>query len=182
MDIGTANAALAHTDIDAVFGTIDLFPLRDQGLAKILYSIKGQEDKFSMATSFLVSEEFAAQYPAITRRVVKVLVQAAQWSSEEANREQLFQLWEQSGIPAAHFKESFDGQPLKLRNTPLLDPFFVAKYKQAGEDLRRFGLLRGTVDVDQWIDRSYLDAALKELKLEQYWQSYDAEGKPGASQ
>lgn len=180
MDIGTANAALANANIDALFGTIDVFPLRDQGLAKILYSIKGQEDKLSMATSFLVSEEFAATYPAITQRVVNVLVHAAQWSSDEANREQLFQLWEQSGIPAAHFKESFDGQPLKVRNTPLLDPFFVAKYKQAGEDLRRFGLLRGTVDIDQWIDRSFLDAALKALTLEHYWQSYDAEGKPGA--
>jgi sulfonate transport system substrate-binding protein len=178
MDIGTANAALAHQDIDALFGSLDIFPLRDQGLAKIVYSIKGQEEKLSMTTSLLATEEFTAKYPEITKRVVKVMVQAAQWSSDEANREQLFLLWEKSGIPAAHYRESFEGQPLKLRNSPLMDPFFVTKYKQAGEDCRRYGLLRTTVDVDQWIDRSYLEAALKELKLEGFWQTYDADGKP----
>lgn len=178
MDIGTANAALANKDIDALFGSIDVFPLRDQGLAKILYSIKGQEEQLSMTTSLLGTEEFTTKYPNITKRVVKVLVQAAQWSSDEANREPLFLLWEKSGIPAAHYRESFEGQSLKARNTPLMDAFFVAKYKQAGEDCRRFGLLRTPVDVEQWIDRSYLESALKELRLEHYWQTYDANGKP----
>lgn len=77
MDIGTANAALAHQDIDALLGSLDIFPLRDQGLAKIVYSIKGQEEKLSMTTSLLATEEFTAKYPEITERVIKVMVQAA---------------------------------------------------------------------------------------------------------
>jgi sulfonate transport system substrate-binding protein len=54
MDTGTASAAIASKDIEAVFGGVDLFSLRDRGVAKIIYSIKGQEEKFSASTALLV--------------------------------------------------------------------------------------------------------------------------------
>jgi sulfonate transport system substrate-binding protein len=177
MDAGTASAAIASKDVEGIFSGVDLLALRDRGVAKIIFSVQGQEEKFSYVTSLLVTEEFAAKYPEITKRVVKVMLQAAQWSSEEQNRDPLFLLWAKSGTPFSHYKESYDG-PLKLRNTPLLDDFFVARYKATVEDCKKFGLIRADVDVDQWIDRSFLEAVLQELNLLSYWQSYDANGKP----
>jgi sulfonate transport system substrate-binding protein len=61
--------------------------------------------------------------------------------------------------------------------SPLFDEYVTARYKVATADAKRFGLIRNTVDVDAWIDRSFLDAALKELKLEHYWPEFDASGK-----
>lgn len=177
MDTGTAAAALASKDVEAVFGGVDLLALRDRGVAKIIYSIKGQEEKFSASTALLVTEEFAAAYPEITARVVKVMLRAAQWSSEEDNRDRLFLLWAKSGTPYSHYKESYEG-PLKLRTTPLMDDFFVARYKAAVEDCKKFGLIRADVNVEQWIDRSFFEAALQELNLLSYWQPYDAGGSP----
>ena len=36
---------------------------------------------------------------------------------------------------------------------------------------------RAKFDVDQWIDQSYLKAALKDLKLETYWPIFQVNGK-----
>ena len=37
-------------------------------------------------------------------------------------------------------------------------------------------LIRKKPEIDSWFDRRYLNAALKELKLEAYWPVYGANG------
>jgi hypothetical protein len=47
--------------------------------------------------------------------VVEGFVRAAHWSSEEQNRDALFDVWAKSGIPAARFRADFEGASLKAR-------------------------------------------------------------------
>ena len=72
----------------------------------------------------------------------------------------------------------FANQTLKERNSPLIDPFIVARYKAVSQDALRLKLIRQPVDVDSWFQPRYLDEALRTLKLEHYWTRYDAVGKP----
>jgi sulfonate transport system substrate-binding protein len=178
MNQAASDAALATGDIDAAFGAFNLLPLVDRGIAKVIYTTRTESPTYLRQTHVLVVEDFAAQHPALVQRIVTVLVKAAQWSSEESNREPLFQLWAKSGVPFSNFKEDFKGDSLKVRNSPLFDEYLLGRYKAAVDDAKKFKLIRNDIDVDAWIDRSYLDHALKELKLETYWPEFDASGNP----
>lgn len=176
-------AALASKDIEAGVGGLRT---RDLGLTKVLFSttpaIKALDpqkvpDDWKTAGQFLVIEDFARKYPDIVKRVVRVYVDAAKWGSEEKNRNELFKLWAQVGTPYSLIKEQNGGKSGKYINTPLLDDFFVNHYRGGIEYAKTNKFIRNNIDLNQWIDRSYLDAALKELKLENYWPQYDANGK-----
>ncbi|MDB5776063.1 MAG: nitrate transporter substrate-binding protein [Herbaspirillum sp.] len=177
LDQATTLAALTTKDIDAAFGNINLLRLRDNNAARIAFSSKGGSPIFTTQAHVLATEEFANNYPDITARVVKAFVKAAQWSSDEQNREALMRLWARAGTPYEHWKEDYEGEPLRVRNNPNFDPFLVARYKDAVEQAYRLKLSRGKFDVDQWIDQRYLKAALKDLKLENYWPVYQPNGK-----
>lgn len=175
-------AALASKDIDAGGGGLRL---RDLGLVKILLSsnsaLPGIDASLKVPIQWkptgglFVTEKFANEYPDIVKRVVRVYVEAAKWGSEEKNREEVFQLWAKVGTPLSQIKETSAGKTLKELNTPLIDGFYVTHYKDALLYSKEHKFIRNTFDVDAWIDRSYLNAALKELGLENFWQSYEAE-------
>ncbi|MDD5465152.1 MAG: ABC transporter substrate-binding protein [Candidatus Omnitrophica bacterium] len=183
-NLGTADieAALASKDIDAGGGGLRL---RDLGLVKVLLStnpvLPGIDASLKVPIQWkptgglFVTEKFANEYPDIVKRVVRVYVEAAKWGSEEKNREEVFQLWSKVGTPLSQIKETNAGKTLKQLNTPLIDGFYVTHYKDALLYSKEHKFIRNTFDVDSWIDRSYLNAALKELGLENFWQPYEAE-------
>lgn len=177
MDTATAEAALVDKQVDATFGAWQLCALQRKGLARIVYTTKGDNPAFGRNSAVLVTQSFEAQHPDITARVVKAMLQAAAWSSQEANRDQLFQQWAKSGYPAEDFRDDFAGQPLKVRNNPLLDPFFMHQYEVQAAMAKQYGLVRHTVEVPGWFQQRYLDAAMKELVLDHVWTPRDAAGK-----
>lgn len=175
LDTATAQAALTTRDIDAIFGSYELLKLRDKGAARIVYTSKGDSPVFTRQSHMLVTDDFASRYPQLTRRFVGAVVKTAHWSSEEANRDAVFRLWTRPGtVKFEHWKEDYAGQPLRVRLSPLFDPFLTARYKDAVEHAHQFRLIRTKFDVDKWIDRSFLDASLKTLKLDTYWPAHQA--------
>ena len=170
LDTATAQAALTTKDIDAVFGSYDLLKLRDKGVARIAYTSKGDSPVFTRQSHVLVTDEFATRYPEQTRRLVKAVLKSARWSSDESHRDEVLRLWARPGTAKyEHWKEDYEGQPLRVRLSPLFDPFLTQRYKDAVEHAYQFRLIRTRFDIDKWIDRSFLEASLKELKLEGYW-------------
>jgi sulfonate transport system substrate-binding protein len=180
MDNNTARLALTTKDIEAVWGNADLLQLRDQGVAKIIYTTRGGDPRFLKHSSLIASQSFIDQYPEITQRVVNRLVEASKWQSDqEANPAAVYQLWAKSGVQFSNYKEDFSGTPsLKLRSSPLIDEYFTSQYKRAIADSKRFGLIKSEFSFESWIEPKFLKQALKAQKLETYWQQYDAGGKP----
>ncbi|MBV8621095.1 MAG: ABC transporter substrate-binding protein [Curvibacter sp.] len=177
LDWPGSKAAVANHDIDATFGGADLHLLTDKGVT-LPVSTKGKGPAFSIYGSLLATQDFIDQYPQHTARIVRQLVRASQWASEEGNRAALLQLWgEQSGQGEAVFKADFEGESLKARHSPRIDEAAVTVYKQVVADGLRLGLIRQGVDVDAWVAPQFVEAALKELKLEKYWPLYDRNGR-----
>lgn len=75
------------------------------------------------------------------------------------------------------WREDFIGQPLRVRQSPLLDPFLVERYRDSARESLELKLIRSAHEIDSWFDRNFLNASLKELKLEHYWPAYAADGK-----
>jgi sulfonate transport system substrate-binding protein len=178
MDEASANAALATRNIDAAFGNYGALLLTEKGLAKIVYSTKGQDAAFERQSTLIAADSFVVVQPDITQRVVTAIVKAAYWSSQEENREALFDIWARSGRPASVYRADFDGQSLKYRNSPLIDDYLINAYRVQAQQAREYGLIRREVSVDGWFDAKFLNAALKQLNLEHFWSRYGADGKP----
>lgn len=178
MDWPTAKAAVVNKDVDATFGGADLHLLQDKGVT-LPVSTKGRGPATSINAAVLATEDFIGKYPAATARVVRQLVRASQWASDEANRSALITLWgEQSGQGPAVFQSEFDGENLKARHSPLIDEAAVSAYKGVVADALKLGLIKQNVDVDAWVAPQFVEAALKDLKAERYWPRLDRNGKP----
>ncbi|WP_263147404.1 ABC transporter substrate-binding protein [Pseudomonas sp. RIT-PI-AD] len=178
LDQATSTTALGTGDIDAVFGGPELLLLRNAGAAKIVYTTRDRDTHATAQTGLIVRDDFARQYPETTARIVKVLVRAAQWGSDEANKEAVYGPWWSFRLQEA-IKEDTGDRPWSQRANPLFDPFLVAQYHDTYRLAKELRLLRGKdFDLDQWMDHSFLDQALKALKLEHHWQPLDASGTP----
>jgi sulfonate transport system substrate-binding protein len=169
LGIADLDAALKTKNIDVAVGWTNNLILRTQGNAKIIYTTKVSPRDWRNTGGFYVTEKFANTYPDITRRIVKRYVEAARWGSDEANRNAYISFTEKIGLPRAFTIEEIEGRSLKDVNDPLLDTEYVNHYANGIAFAKQRGLIRNTFDVNTWVDRSYLNAALKELKLEGYW-------------
>jgi sulfonate transport system substrate-binding protein len=177
MDTASAKAALVTKDIDAAFGGSDFLALRDQGVAKIVYNSRDDDPRFLRHCTFVGSQDFIDKYPDITKRVVKTLVLAAKWiSDQDAAPTPVYQLYTKSGVAFSAYKSDLSGQSLKVTASPLLDPYISSTYKANIQEAKRFGLIKNDVDFDHWVDGRFLDQALKELNLQNYWKAIDASG------
>jgi sulfonate transport system substrate-binding protein len=176
LDDANILAALITGDVDAAFGTPQLLDLEQKGAVRVIYTTRNDSPAFTSNSAFFVADAFERRNPEITYRVVKALVKAAAWASDEANREAVFETWALSGVPAAIYRAEFKGQAVRYRNSPLIDGFLVNFYKEQVVASKQLGYIRHDVDVDRWIEPKYLQRALAELKLENYWDAYDADG------
>jgi sulfonate transport system substrate-binding protein len=167
MDTATSKAALITKDVDAVLGGSDLLALRDQGAARIIFSTK-TDTRLSGNGALVVSDDFIRKYPSITKRIVKVYVQAAKYLAESPPSD-IYKLWSKSGFPFSSFKEDWAGDNLRDRSNPLLDTYYTASFRTTIADEKKFGLLRDTFAIEQWFDPSFLQQVLKEEHLEGFW-------------
>jgi len=177
METASSTAALINKDVDAAFGWVNLFGPHSKGQARIIWRSSDDSLKFTRQAALLVTEEFAQQYPKVVQQVVKSVVKSSRQYSDESRRAELFALWGKAEFPDGVWREDSLGKPLKAILSPLLDPFLVARYKDAVDEAFDLKLIRSKVEIDSWFDRRYLNAALKELNQESYWPAYGADGR-----
>lgn len=177
MDTVTATAALATGDIDAALGNADYLRQRDQGIARIIYTTRGNDPQQTSNSSFVAAEKFIYKYPSLTVRVLKVLLNESKWLAE-APTVQIFQLWTKTGTTFSSFREDLQGEDFKYRYSPLLDPYHAARYNLQITEAKRLNLTRTAFDYKAWVEPKFLKQALQELNLEQYWRPRGADGKP----
>ncbi len=177
LDPPTAAATLIKGDVDAIFGSTEVLNLRDKGVVDVVYSTKGKPQLTSY-NGLVATEDFIQKYPQALTRLIKVFIRADQWSGDPVNRAEVLKIWAMGPIPNLHVEEDYADRPWSDRLSPLLDPFLVEHYKQTQDQIAELGLLRGKkVDIDHWIDPTFLNTALKELGLEKYWAPLDMDGK-----
>lgn len=177
LDWPTSKAAVVSRDIDATFGGADLVELKSKGV-NIPITTKGRGTGFTIDSGVLATDEFASRYPELTARLVKQLVRASHWASQEANRESFIRLSvAASGHPEPVVRTEYDGEDLTSRFSPLIDDALIADYQGVLDDGLRLGLVRQTFDVRDWFQPGFVQQALRELKLEKFWTARDAGGK-----
>lgn len=156
--------------LDAVFGTTNLLVLRDQGKLRLLASTKGLKIPGN-TSGLLVSDRFATAYPELVTRVIKVLTKASWWASQEENREALLRFVSERSWSYDYIKEDYEGS-LKVRFNPVINDAAIRDYQALVKFAVERKLIRKEVDpatLRGWFEPRFQQAALKELKLADYW-------------
>ena len=179
-DLITADqiSAIQSGDVDAVVGTSSVLSIVERGYGKVVFTTKGRIDPASNFGSFIAAEDFTTKYPQATQRVLKSFLRAAYFASQEQNRNELYDIWAKAGQSRASVALDYDGDSLRERSDPLLDEFYVANVTHAVRFSVANKLIKTGFDVESWIDRPGLAAALKALGYDKYWQTHDAKGQP----
>lgn len=169
-------AAIAAKSVDAVFGADFLLPLEDKGVAKIFYKSSDTGASGDGFGAFLVTDKFRKAYPQATQKIVTGFVKAAQWLADDKNRDEAFKIWSRAGSPVEVISKSNAGSSLGQKYNPRLDDFFVSRYQSGIAFDREQKLIRRDVDLNAWVDRSYVDNAVKSLNLQALWPDRSATG------
>lgn len=170
--------AISAKEIDGLWGGIELIEPQRKGLIRFVYSTNGQSPVLTRQAHLIVNEDFETRYPSLVQRLVNVLVKEADWESVDAHRAEVFQLWSRMGLPVSTWTKEFENTPLAVRESPLLDDFFVARYREGVASALKFKLIRTSFDVTPWIEPNYVREAIRQEHLEGRWQEFDALGQP----
>jgi len=167
-----ALVALNAGALDAIFGGVYILVQRDQGQIKVLEGTEGFRLEESQSGT-LVSTKFETVYPDTLKRVLKALIKASYWASDEKNRKALVQFIADRSVAFKYIEEDYKGS-LKERFNPLIDESSVTAFKAIVRFSVEHKLIRSEVNettVRSWFRPEYQQAALKELKLENFWTS-----------
>ena len=177
LDSNAATAALVSGNVEASFGGSEYLDLAKRGVVKIIYSTKNDDPTLGRNSGLLVTTDFEQAHPDYTARVVRAFVRASRFASDEANRQAVFEIWSKAGLPVESFEADFKDERLSHRLSPIVDAFIVSRYKDQVARAKAYGLIKKDVDVDGWFETKYLKQALVDLKLENYWSTFDAKGQ-----
>ena len=177
LDSGSSQAALASKGVDAAFGGRELFKLRDQGLVDIIFDNPDNNVRYTRQCALVVRGDYEKQHADNVQKVVNVLVDAARWESESANRDAVLNEWAKTNEPLASLKADFERLDLRDSASPLADGFLRGRYQAVADQAKDEKMIRRPVSVEGWFDTRYLDNALKAKGLGHYWTAYGADGK-----
>lgn len=169
LDATASIAAFYSGDIDGLSGSMNLLPLVEKGHAKIIYS-SHQDERTTLRSNFLVRDEFKQQYPEVTYKIVKSVVNSVAFISSPDNESAVFDDWNYMTITPAILAKDLAGVPLKEKFNPLFNDHSRNHLKHSIRIAKDAKLIRKPVEFESWIDDSFMNRAIKELNLENYWQ------------
>jgi sulfonate transport system substrate-binding protein len=175
MDGDTLRAAIATKDVDG--GFIAPFDLQARGVGKIIYDT-GPGSGTDLAGSVLGVRRLRTQ---VSRDRAARGHDADQGGGMELGRKEQgspVQAVGQLRHQLLRIQEDLRRDPAQVAAVPLLDDYFVENLKKSIQQAKEFKLIRRDVDIAGWLAPQYLNAALKDLKLEGYWPAFNAAGAP----
>lgn len=178
MDFATMAAALASKDIDGAWFHQTAFDLEASGIGRIVYDTRAVDARLTRQSHVLVRGDFEHKHPEIVQKVIDALVKTAAWTSTDANRDEVYTLWANSGTAEQSLRAEQEGQSFQRRYSPRLDEFFIERYRTTVRESKELGLIRRDIDVAQWVEPKYVDDAIERLGLQQLWPQYDADNQP----
>jgi sulfonate transport system substrate-binding protein len=169
IDLQPGVAALASGNIDAMFA-INSYIVADKGLAKIIWSSKGQPDK-KIRAELWGAKAFIDEHPDLTQLVVTAYVRAQYWESQETNREAVIKVGTLNGTPETAVRKAYDDHSLAWKDyfTPIYDGAVVDHYRLTTTFALNNHLIRTPVRAEDLLQPRFVAQALKELQLEHFW-------------
>jgi sulfonate transport system substrate-binding protein len=171
-------AALSAGSVEALY-TNGAYLLEEKGVGKIIWSTKDAPLDWKMRAELWGAAEFTEKYPELTQLVATAYVKAAYWAAQTENRDAVIKIGTTNGTPESVVKRGYDDPTVswKDRWNPLFDDVVYTHYRNTVDFATSKKLIGKKLDSKQLLEPKYLTAALKELKLENYWSPRSLAGK-----
>lgn len=164
-------AALASGSADAFFTLSDAFLLEEKKIGRVIWASKIPPQDWKMRAELWGSADFLARYPQLAQLVATAYVKAHQSASVENGREDYIRAEAAAGQPESVVRRELDGdnRPWKARWSPLLTPEVKAHYAAEALYAKQAGLIAKPLDTSKLYAPQFVEQALVNLKLQQYW-------------
>ncbi|EQB02253.1 hypothetical protein L288_16970 [Sphingobium quisquiliarum P25] len=164
-------AALQSGSVDAAVLLSDGLLVEQKGIGRVIWSTKQASADWKMRAELFGRADFVDAHPDLTQLVVEAFVRAAAWASDEANKAEVIRRAARGALPedivAKDYAES--GIAWRERFSPIFGPAVREHYRSVADYALERGLIRKKVDTGALLDERFVDKALKDLKLEQFW-------------
>lgn len=165
-------AALSGKSVDAFFTLSDAYNLVDKKLGKIIWSTQALPADWKMRAELWGSTSFITQYPGVTQLLADADVRAIHWVSQDQNKLKFQQTQAQFGQPLSVIQRDSANKTTTWKqdwspvyNTALLQSHYQKVINHAYQNR----LISKPLTASQLFNPQFTNAALKNLKLEQYW-------------
>ena len=164
-------AALESGSVDAAVLLSDGLLVEQKGVGRVIWSTRNAPADWKMRAELFGRADFVDAHPDLTQLVVDAFVKAAAWSSDEANKAEVIRKAARGALPEDIVAKDYanSGIPWRERFSPVFNPAVRTHYRSVADYALERGLIRNKVDADALIDERFVDKALKDLKLEQFW-------------
>lgn len=162
LGIESSGPALSRGDIDAIVeSTGPVQKLVEASAARVIFDAGVSGDpEWAVPHLLSVNGDFARKYPEIVERLLAVDIAAARWA--DANPEETIQIFvKETGNSENAVRATYPDR--KFFQDPEITEEAVRALRGEAAFMADAGLLKGEVDYETWIDRSFYDAAVKRL-------------------
>ncbi|MFC2005030.1 ABC transporter substrate-binding protein [Chloroflexota bacterium] len=160
--------ALQNGEVDAISSYHGREVVLEQlGVSRIIYNVDKHSDwKYRVNIGYpyicTVNADFATQHPDLITRWMKVLVRAGIWAKE--NYAEVVRIMaKETNVTEEAVQKSYPSDFHK-HLVPEISEEGIEALEIEKQFLREHGFINNDFDIRSWLDRSFLDAALKELE------------------
>lgn len=163
--------ALALGNIDALFSTTGNL-IEERKLGRIIWTSRGDLAHKVRSSELWATQDFIEKYPDVTQLVATAYVRAQYWVAQEQNRQAAIEEAALSGTPESVARRNYDDPAVAWRDnwTPVFDSFLVDYYQRAARFAYDTGLIARPLKVEDLLDPRFVQLALEQLELQQFWQ------------
>lgn len=169
MDLQPSVAALVSGNIDGMF-SMNAYSYTDRGLARIIWSSKGQIDK-KIRAELWGAKTFIDAHPDLTQLIATAFVRAQYWESQDGNRAAVIHEGTLAGRSAKAVEQGYADATLAWKDvfTPVPDEVVLDHYRRTVAYAEDRHLIRGALRAEDLLQPRFVITALHELKLDHYW-------------
>ncbi|QAU36007.1 nitrate ABC transporter substrate-binding protein [Janthinobacterium sp. 17J80-10] len=164
-------AAVATGGADAFFTLSDAFLLEDKQVGKIIWSSKKPPHDWKMRAELWGDSGFLKKYPQLAQLVATAYVRVHQNASVDSGKEAFIRHETESGQLESVVRRELadDHAQWKARWAPLFSPALRSHYAAVAGYAKESRLINKAVAVDELFAPQFVEQALTQLKLQNFW-------------
>jgi sulfonate transport system substrate-binding protein len=143
-------------------------------VGRVIWSNLDKPAHWKYTSELFATRKFTDQHPEIVQILVNQWVRASAWADQ--NEEEYTRIGAKSSGSYDIDVKARGGKRVALVTSPTIPEFRIEHYRRSAEFAKKKGYIRSDIDIPSWLNTSFLDKALKEQKLENFWPALDKEG------
>ncbi len=161
--------------VDAAFVSYTTaLTIEKRNVGRQIWNNLNKSPHWRYTSELFATRKFTDAHPEIVQVLVNQWVRASAWAAQ--NEEEYTRIGAKSSGAYDIDVKGRNGLPVAQTTSPTIPEFRIEHYRRSAEFAKKIGYIRSDIDIPAWLNTSFLDKALKEQKLENFWPALDKDG------